>query len=293
MGMIHHIRTQAPLRKYHQVVGASWILRCPRYIWYAYHNAYPQPKKSPAIQQIMKQGKNQEPIFASLCRKKGWTTATNPIEAAASGMVAGIWPSSRQICLASPRYPEYLAGMCDSIVQGWDPSNPKKQAIIEYKYINASKYMYILAHGLRTAKPDYFAQLQMYMYWAGIPDGIFLAGRRAGAGDPLCTCADAYHEHITLDPAYAADIEERTMGIISAGIPPEPAEGYECKYCEYAIPCHEVLGRRTVQPVATCRTCTRYQLGHTADCATHSKMFGCRDMARDVCDAWDCIPQLR
>jgi hypothetical protein len=99
------------------------------------------------------------------------------------------------------------------------------------------------------AKPEHYAQMQMYMRWSGLKRAFY-----------FCVCKDTdeiYSERVYEDPSGADELTARANSIIFATAPPDRVSGCgrpysgPCRFCTYRSIC--LGGDQT--PVKSCRTC--------------------------------------
>ena len=124
-----------------------------------------------------------------------------------------------------------------AIVDGPDLGIPWP-ALWEHKALGEKSWCDVVGHGLRAARPVYFAQLQLYMAYLQLPVALFTATHR----DSLAL----YHEILPFDPAEAQALSDKAVAIIRAAeageLPPRIAvnpEFYLCRCCPYARRCWE------------------------------------------------------
>jgi hypothetical protein len=139
----------------------------------------------------------------------------------------------------------HFGGSCDAIGRGF-PEAPKSWAIVEFKTHGAKSFKDLAAKGVEEAKPEHYAQMQVYMGLAELDRALYLAVNK--------DTDELHSEWIHFDkPAFAA-LLERAEKIIQAGEPPagistDPA-WYQCKFCDHAATCHgEIAAQKN------CRTC--------------------------------------
>lgn len=139
----------------------------------------------------------------------------------------------------------YLRGKLDGVATGV-PTAEKAEHVVECKSLKASDYRAILKHGLAKAKPEHFAQCQMYMHGTGIQRALYLAANKDT--DELIT------ERLHYDPTFCAAIEARIARIVDAFDLParisDDPDAFACKFCKGKPQCHGGAWARN-----NCRTC--------------------------------------
>jgi hypothetical protein len=107
--------------------------------------------------------------------------------------------------------------------------------------------------GVKKAKPEHYAQMQIYMKWSidqfgqdGCTRAFYIVVNKDND--------DIYTERIEYDKAEANAIIAKALAVIQSSEPPvgistDPT-WYECKFCDYHSICHG-----TDVPAPTCRSC--------------------------------------
>ena len=92
------------------------------------------------------------------------------------------------------------------------PEAPRTWHVIELKTHNARSFAELRTHGVQKAKPEHWAQMQVYMHLTGLTRALYLA---------VCKDTDAlYAERVRIDHAEAERLIERAGRIIFATRPP-------------------------------------------------------------------------
>ncbi len=139
----------------------------------------------------------------------------------------------------------HFGGSCDAIGRGL-PEAPKTWAIIEFKTHNAKYFAELTKQGVEKAKPEHYAQMQVYMGLAELDRALYLAVNK--------DTDELHSEWIHFQkPAFEA-LLEKARQIIDASEPPagistDPA-WYQCKMCDHAPICHGQIAAQK-----NCRTC--------------------------------------
>jgi hypothetical protein len=135
---------------------------------------------------------------------------------------------------AGGRFRGHIDGV---IVAGPDIGLPWP-ALWEHKAVGAKSWTDIVKHGLRAAKPLYFAQVQIYMAYMEAGVALFTALNK----DNQALC----HEAVWFDAGAAQALSDKAVDIlrtVDAGeLPPRIAgasDFYICRSCPYAQRCWE------------------------------------------------------
>jgi hypothetical protein len=136
--------------------------------------------------------------------------------------------------VAGGRFRGHIDGV---IVAGPDVGMPWP-ALWEHKAVNAKSWTDIVKHGLRAAKPLYFAQVQVYMAYMEIGVTLFTALNKDNQA--------FHHEAVLFDAREAQALSDKTVDILRAvdagELPPRIAAAsdfYLCRFCPYARRCFE------------------------------------------------------
>jgi hypothetical protein len=107
--------------------------------------------------------------------------------------------------------------------------------------------------GVKKAKPEHYAQMQIYMKWSidqfgedGCRRALYLVVNKDND--------DIYTERLEFDADEAQKLIDKAMAVITSVEPPvgistDPT-WFECKFCDYQAICHG-----TDVPAPTCRSC--------------------------------------
>jgi hypothetical protein len=131
-----------------------------------------------------------------------------------------------------------LRGHIDGVIVGGPDIGVSWPALWEHKAVNAKAWNDIVKRGLRTAKPPYFAQVQVYMAYMEICVTLFTALNKDSQA--------LHHELVQFDPCEAQALSDKAVDIlraVAAGeLPPRIAPAsdfYLCRTCPYARRCWE------------------------------------------------------
>ena len=210
-------------------LGASVIGRpCARQLWYAFRWAYRERFEGRMLR-LFERGHREESWFAEDLRAIGVTLHT--VDAAGQqfrfSAVGG-----------------HVGGSMDGAGIGF-PEAPKTWHVFEAKTHSAKSFTKLQA-GVKVAKPEHWAQMQLYMKWSGMERAFYLAVNK--------DTDDLLSERIEADSAAAEALEQRARMVVEASTPPDgiskdPA-WFECKFCPAAAVCHRGEGVQI-----NCRTC--------------------------------------
>ena len=135
---------------------------------------------------------------------------------------------------------------------------PKMWHLLEMKTSSASLFKKIEKDGCELAKPQHYAQMQVYMHLTGLKRALYMVVNKDT--DAL------YTERLRYDSKRAQSYINKAQGIINASTPPEradtlPAEGKKpkygspCTYCDAKALCHGISDVAVNVPALHCRQC--------------------------------------
>ncbi len=142
----------------------------------------------------------------------------------------------------------HLCGKIEGFARGI-PEAPKALHVIECKSHNEKSYKALVKDGVAKAKPEHFAQCQLYMKATGIDRALYLAVNK--------NTDERHAERLHADTIFAATVEARILHIIELSEPPsrlhdDPTSkaAFVCSFCRHKSICHEKAFARS-----NCRTC--------------------------------------
>lgn len=139
----------------------------------------------------------------------------------------------------------HFGGSMDGACVGL-PEAPKTWHVTEFKTHNDKSFADLLKNGVRKAKPQHYAQMQIYMGLTGMERALYMAVNKNN--DEL------YMERVDFDPVEFAKLKARAERVIKANEPPlrcsNDPSWYVCKMCDFHEHCH---GEKA--PAVNCRTC--------------------------------------
>jgi CRISPR/Cas system-associated exonuclease Cas4 (RecB family) len=266
-----------PQRPY---LGASAIGKpCLRQHWYSFRWSKPA-EFSGRLYRVFQSGHLQEPrIYADL--------------AAIGCTVYDMDPATgKQWSFTEPTSGHHFKGNADGIVIGL-PQAPKSPHVLEIKTASAKMFAEMQKFGVKKAKPEHYAQMQMYMKWSidvygenGCTRSIYIVVNKDND--------DIYTERLEYNKDEAQAIIDKALAVITATEPPvgisQDPSWYECKFCDYHSICHG-----TDVPAPTCRSCAHVTPEMDGDarwsCAVHQNDIPVPTQ-RTGCDTHRYIPIL-
>jgi len=212
-------------------LGASLIGReCEREIWYSFRWAK-RKKFDGRMMRLFNRGHREEPQFIKELRAiKAEVYDLDP--------ATGKQHTFRAI-------DGHFGGSCDAVGRGF-PEAKKTWAIVEFKTHGEKSFAELVKKKVQEAKPEHYAQMQIYMGLASLTRALYLAVNK--------NTDELYSEWVNFDEALFTQLMEKAKRVIDAAEPPlgistDPA-WYKCKMCDYHSLCHE---RRAAEK--NCRTC--------------------------------------
>lgn len=252
-------------------LGASVIGRpCERQLWYAFRWCCPE-KFEGRMLRLFERGQREEEVFARELRSVGIEVHT-------------LDPRTGQQFRFSV-LGGHVGGSMDAALLGVLEA-PKTWHVAEFKTHNAKSYSELIAKGVQQAKPDHWAQMQLYMRWSGISRAFYLAVNK--------NTDELGAERIREDKQAGAELEAKAERIVRSATPrPKMSENpawFQCKFC----PAHAVCHGSQVPPVS-CRTCA-----HATPEMDGNARWSCAFHKRDLtvaeqeagCEAHRYIPAL-
>lgn len=221
-------RNDEPPRAY---LGGSVIGReCERALWYAFRWCANE-KFDGRMLRLFDRGQREEAVFVADLRAIG-------------AKVIEVDPATgkqfRFTAVAG-----HAGGSMDAVAVGL-PDAPKTWHVCEFKTHNAKSFAVLVKDGVQKAKPEHYAQMQLYMRWAQLTRALYLAVNK--------DTDELYAERVHFDAEFAERLEAKAERVIFA---PEPPPGisadpafYKCKFCPASAVCHTAK-----LPPASCRTC--------------------------------------
>lgn len=181
----------------------------------------------------------------------------------------------------------HFGGSLDAVALGLLEA-PRTWHVVEFKTHSAKSFRELEAKGVAAAKPQHWAQMQIYMQLTGITRALYVA---------VCKDTDDLHlERVRIDAEAAQRLLAKAERIIEASRPPERLSDdpawWQCRLCDHQELCHGE-GAASI----TCRSCLHATpLIHGADsggwhCARWATMLDL-DAQRRACTRHLFIPDL-
>jgi len=235
-----HYKAKYGIESQRPYLGASAIGKsCLRQHWYSFRWSKPA-EFSGRLYRVFQSGHLQEPRVYNDLQAIGCT-------------VYDMDPATgKQWTFVEPSGGGHFQGNADGIVTGL-PQAPKSPHILEIKTASDKMYKEMQKFGVKKAKPEHYAQMQMYMKWSidqfkedGCRKAIYIVVNKDND--------DIYTERLEFDKDEAQAIIDKALAVIGATEPPvgisNDPSWYECKFCDYHSICHG-----TDVPAPTCRSC--------------------------------------
>jgi hypothetical protein len=185
-------------------------------------------------------------------------------------------------------YMGHFGGSLDGIatgVPGLEPFgyNKNSRLLAEFKTHNLKSFTKLVSEGVEKAKPEHYAQMQIYGHEFQCDASIYAA-----------VCKDNDHLHLELVPLDVSKYQEmlgRAKYIVdSRGMPPRmpyaSPSNFKCQWCDQRLVCH--FG---VEMLRNCRTCVYSQPidGANWHCNNYGKTIP-KDFVVQGCGNWIQIP---
>jgi hypothetical protein len=140
----------------------------------------------------------------------------------------------------------HFGGSMDGACVGL-PEAPKTWHVLEFKTHSDKSFKELLSKGsVRFAKPQHFAQMQVYMGMTGMERALYMAVNKND--DTI------YTERVEYDAVEFARLKARAERVINANEPPlkisNDPSWHVCKMCDFHEHCHGETA-----PAVNCRTC--------------------------------------
>jgi len=257
-----------PMR-YH--MGASLIGHaCARYVWMAFHWVAAEQFDGRMLR-LLREGHRIEAQVAEDLRAAGLeVTTVDP-------------RTGRQIEVRAlgGHFGGSLDGMAFRV-----PEAPTRYHVFECKSHSNGSFQDLEKLRVMAAKPQHYAQMQIYMGLTGVHDALYVANNK--------NTSHLYTERVAFDAAIFERLMERARAIIEAPEPPPRAAATAllkpCDSCGIKAICHG-----SAVPRVNCRTCAHSTPTLSGDavwmCARHGGAIPPNFQARG-CDAHRFLPVL-
>ena len=214
-------------------LGASVIGKeCSRALWYDFRWAS-NPGFDARMLRLFEHGYKEEDRIVDNLRSVGITVYSRDPD------------SGGQINFKEEEF-GHFSGSVDGIGINF-PEAPKTWHIVECKTSSKKLYDKLVKEGVEKAKPQHYAQMQIYMRWAKLDRAFYI----------VC-CKDddrLYGERVYYDKQFADNLVDKARRIIYAELPLEKhglsENSCDCKFCD-----HSELCWRCGFSLISCRTCS-------------------------------------
>jgi len=229
--LIFEAREKEPGEWRRQHLGCSIIGRaCSRELWYSFRWSM-NPKHPGRLLRLFERGQNEEDGLARDMRLAGLE-------------VQQYDEDGRQLRV---KFGAHIGGSRDGTVTGV-PEAPKSPHVWECKTTNLNGYRKLQKEGVQAAKPEHYAQMQLYMLGAGLKRALYTA---------VCKDNDHIHaERVHFDERAAQALVRKAEAVVAS---PEPLtrisrnpSWWQCKFCDHHSTCQ--LGDHS-KIERNCRTC--------------------------------------
>lgn len=206
---------------------------CERALWYKFRWAFDRPPFEARMLRLFETGRLEEERMLEWLRLVGVDVQTTGEDYRAISISA---------CDG------HFLGLVDGIATGVKEA-PKARHVVECKTHNRKSFDQLKKHGLKIARPEHFAQMQIYMNLLEVERGLYLA--KCKDDD------DLYLERIEMDFIAAGKMIEKFQRVImSSSVPArisEDPESYACRFCDFRDNCYS--SDVSTLPRRNCRTC--------------------------------------
>ena len=251
-------------------LGASAIGHgCLRHLWYAFHWVR-ERSVAPRMLRLLNRGHIEEArLLALLDCLEGVTVWAGGSDGA----------QFRRTTMGG-----FVTSVIDGVAIGL-PDLPGEYCMLEFKTANDASFTKLASDGVRAAKPDHYAQIQLGMALHGLGHALYLA---------TCKNTDRLHgELLTRHDAEIGFLMLKAQAAVGDDAPPRASPSPEwrmCVWCDYRSICFGGEAK-----AVNCRSCVHFTTRQgRADCALHgvalerqTQLRGCANWkARedDTCD---------
>lgn len=180
----------------------------------------------------------------------------------------------------------HFRGHADSIVLGV-PGAEKTWHLAEFKTHCAKSFAALVKNGVKRAKGQHYAQMQVYMGLLKLTRALYLAANK--------DTDELYAERIEFNADDFRRTMERAQWIVQAQEPPprgyDRADFYACRFCEARDLCWGFTDTRAVPiPRKSCRTCCHATPEMTGGAGWSCARF--HDVGEGGCDEHLILPGL-
>lgn len=206
-------------------LGASrWGETCSRKLAYEFHGQKPDKGFPGKTLRIFNCGHDGEERMAEYMRLAGFQILTHKDGGGQIGFEASDGKLKGHIdgAIVSGPHVEGLAYPC----------------LWENKMLGKKSFDDVVKKGLKVSKPVYYAQMNIYMGYMELGQGLFTAQNRDGC--------EIYSEVVNFDARNAQECSDRAVNVVSSKSPEEfsrisndPSD-FRCKFCDFRTTCHAI-----------------------------------------------------
>ena len=235
-------------RKPRSYLGMSQMgTECDRALWYTFRWAGGQEDFDGRMLRLFETGHREEARMLDDLEAAGVTVARVDPNTQKQWQVSGVMG--------------HFGGHMDGHGEGFQEA-PKTRHLLEFKTHNDKSYKDVVTKGVKLSKPGHYAQMQLYMHYAGLTRAFYLAHNK--------NTDELYQERIAYDETEAMRLVARAERIITAQEPPpklhenpESKMAWACKFCPHLQKCHQ--GTFSTRSCRTCLSATPVEGGFHCD----------------------------
>ena len=235
-------------------LGASQIGKsCERALWYDFR--WTTPSRFPGrILRLFETGQLEEARLVRNLRRTGATVLEVDPETGRQWRVEA--------------HGGHFGGSLDAVALGLIEA-PKTWHVVEFKTHGLKSFRELVAKGVAEAKPQHWAQMQVYMHLTGLTRAMYVA---------VCKDTDDLHiERVHADGDAAERLLAKAVRVIHAPRPParisEDSAWFECRFCDHHAVCHG--GGAAAHTCRSCLNSTPVEGGW--HCVRHDRMLSPAD----------------
>jgi len=231
---------ERPARDY--LGGSRLGVECDRQLGYEYTNTVKDPGRdfNAKTLRIFRFGDAIEVLMVNWLRSAGFDIITNK-------------PNGGQIGFATAPHPETgamrLRGHIDGVVIG-GPEHVKMAypALLEIKSMNDKNFKKVVEGGIKKTKPEYYAQVQVYMAYLELFENPCLH-ITMNKND-----SEIHAELMPFDAGAAQEASDKGLRVIEARAAEElpriatKSTDWRCRFCDYAERCWSTTAPHTAAP---------------------------------------------
>ncbi len=139
-----------------------------------------------------------------------------------------------------------IGGSGDGIAFNVPGVRADQAVVLEFKTHGEKSFDKLREHGVKAAKFEHYAQMQLYMHKMGIGQALYMAVNK--------NTDELYAEFVVVNPELAMELLDRGERILDEDVPPKKihnsASYFKCRFCDHKEVCHY-----NALPYKTCRTC--------------------------------------